>query len=395
MLVLVLLALTVLVAALLIDRVRLPAYLALMLAALAFGLAADMTFRSLGVTFGQGFVHGLEQAGLVVVAGFLARGMLIPGSTGVTGSTLLGFVSGVVPSAPAAMALGQMAAGKDQRALLVLALAILASHGVMPPSPIATAALAVTGADPLLAALSGGVAGVFGFVVALLVLRRLLGPATPSSLSLHTIVVLALPLALLILQSVAQMPSEPLGRGGQREFFIGISAPMVLLVLVLLSALIVRRERPGASLHDTSWAPLLLAVGASAGLGRMVDETGAAPLLAEHLLDLSLGLWTPLLIAALVKAMQGSSLSAVLTASGMIEPLLPALGLDDAAGRALAAAACGAGAIAVCHVNDPLFWIVQHCTRLSVSRTLLLLGGGGLLIAFGAGAALQLLRHML
>ena len=77
---------------------------------------------------------------------------------------------------------------------------------------------------------------------------------------------------------------------------------------------------------------MLLAVGAAGGLSRVFDETGMAELLAEHALHPRYGILTPFLAAAIVKTMQGNSLTAVLTASGMVEPMLPALGLDSAIG---------------------------------------------------------------
>jgi GntP family gluconate:H+ symporter len=89
-----------------------------------------------------------------------------------------------------------------------------------------------------------------------------------------------------------------------------------------------------------------------------------AELLAEYAIHPRYGILTPFLAAAIVKTMQGNSLTAILTASGMVEPMLPALGLDSASGRALAAAAVGAGSIAICHVNDPFFWIAAHMTKL-------------------------------
>ena len=54
-----------------IQRLRLPAYLALMLVVLAYGIAANMTFQSIGKAFGLGFVAALEQTGLLVMAGGL------------------------------------------------------------------------------------------------------------------------------------------------------------------------------------------------------------------------------------------------------------------------------------------------------------------------------------
>ena len=100
----------------------------------------------------------------------------------------------------------------------------------------------------------------------------------------------------------------------------------------------------------------------------------------------------PFLAAAIVKTMQGNSLTAVLTASGMVEPMLPALGLDSASGRALAAAAVGAGSMAICHVNDPFFWIAAHMADLSPLRALRTVSLGSLAVAVAVLLVLVVLR---
>ena len=56
---------------LLIQRFAMPAFLALMAVVVGYGIAANMTFQSIGKAFGLGFVAALEQAGLLVVAGAL------------------------------------------------------------------------------------------------------------------------------------------------------------------------------------------------------------------------------------------------------------------------------------------------------------------------------------
>jgi GntP family gluconate:H+ symporter len=155
-----------------------------------------------------------------------------------------------------------------------------------------------------------------------------------------------------------------------------------------------RRWQPEA-LADMRWAPLLLTVGAAGGFARVLDETGMAELLAEYVLDPRLGLLVPFLAAAIVKTMQGNSLSAVLTASGMVEPLLPALGLDNDAGRALAAAAAGAGSIAICHANDPFFWIAAHIAGFSSARALRTISLGSVVVAGAALIVVALLRLVL
>ena len=115
------------------------------------------------------------------------------------------------------------------------------------------------------------------------------GDHAAGSLSLGWLAI-AIPIALLIVQSFAQMPSEPLGKGGAREFYTGISKPLVLAVLAIALALLLSRRWQPAVLADTSWAPLLLTVGAAGGFARVLDETGMAELLAEYVLDPRLGL---------------------------------------------------------------------------------------------------------
>ena len=115
----------------------------------------------------------------------------------------------------------------------------------------------------------------------------------------------------------------------------------------------------------------------------------------EHVLHPRYGILTPFLAAAIVKTMQGNSLTAVLTASGMVEPMLPALGLDSATGRALAAAAVGAGSMAICHVNDPFFWIAAAMAKLSPGRALYVISLGSLVMAVGALVTLAAVRQFL
>ena len=70
-----LLPVAVVVLVLLVQRFGLPVFLALMAVVAGYGIAADMTFQSIGKAFGLGFVTALEQAGLLVMAGALV-GML-------------------------------------------------------------------------------------------------------------------------------------------------------------------------------------------------------------------------------------------------------------------------------------------------------------------------------
>ena len=380
---------------LLIQRLHLPAFLAIMATVVVYGIAADMTFQSVGKAFGLGFTAALEQAGLLVVAGALVQALVLRQPLGTGTSALVGALAGLGASATGGLALLQPAGQDAPRRAVGLALTLLAVSSLVAPSPLAVAATSVmkasntamlTVAVPLAA-----IAALLGWWA---VARQLPSTTVAGWLDWTWLAVL-IPIALLIVQSVAQMPSEPLGKGGAREFYIGISKPLMLAVIAItLGVLFAGRWQPSA-LAGRSWAPLLLAVGASGGLARVFDETGMAELLAEYALHPRFGILTPFLAAAIVKTMQGNSLTAVLTASGMIEPMLPALGLDSASGRALAAATIGAGSMAICHVNDPFFWIAASMGRLSPARALSVISLGSAVMAIGALVAIAAVKQFL
>jgi gluconate:H+ symporter, GntP family len=369
---------------LLVQRLRLPAFLAIMATVVVYGIAADMTFLSVGKAFGLGFTAALEQIGLLVVAGALVQALVLRGPLGTGTSAVAGALAGLSQSAAGGLALLQATGQEAPRRALGLALTLLIFAGLVAPSPLAVAAASVMKANirtmAMIAVPVAMVAAIAGWVH---VARQVPAATSPGRLGMAWLAV-AIPIALLIVQAVAQMPSEPLGKGGAREFYIGISKPLMLTALaVTLGVLFAGRWQPSA-LVGRSWAPLLMAVGAASGLSRVFDETGMAELLAERVLDPRYGLIVPFLAAAIVKTMQGNSLSAVLTASGMVEPMLPALGLDSASGRAIAAAATGAGSIAICHLNDPFFWIAAHMGGLTPAKALRTISLGSLLVALVA-----------
>jgi GntP family gluconate:H+ symporter len=372
---------------LLTQRFRVPAFLALMAVVVAYGIATEMTFQSIGKAFGLGFAAALEQAGLLVMAGALVGRLLIKQPLPGPAAAIAGALAGLGGSASGALALLQPAG----RAV-GLALTLLAAQALVAPSPLAVAAASVMHADITTMVWIAVPVAIVAAAVGWVLFAR--GNHEAGRLSFGWLAI-AIPIGLLIVQSFAQMPSEPLGKGGAREFYNGISKPLMLAVLAIALALLLSRRWQPSVLSDTSWAPLLLTVGAAGGFARVLDETGMAELLAEYMLDPRLGLLVPFLAAATVKTMQGNSLSAVLTASGMVEPMLPALGLDSPTGRALAAAAAGAGSIAICHVNDPFFWIATHMAGVTPARGLRLIGLGSAAVALVALVLLVALRLVL
>ena len=412
-------------------------FLAIAVIASVFGLVAGFSIGFLGKAFGTGFSQAILSPGLVIVAaGFVAG---LAESTAASGwiiakidhwrwlrstrlAALLGLVAGIGASPGSAFALltpllrtTVRVAPERMAATIALALAISASHGLMLFAPVPIAAASILGA-------AWGRVVLFGLPVALLLIafgtawtrwlsivgagsRPSTTEATPvrekqdSWAAIVLLLATAIPLLMLIVQSVGDIPSEPLGGGAAREMVIGLGRPLILFV-VGLGTMIVGLWRSSVKLlADFTWTErmlanvsgVLLTVGAAGGLQRICQETGMAELLAEHLLGWPGGLLVPFLIAALIKTLQGSSLVAAITTAGMMQPLLVPLGIGDENGKALATLAIGAGAMTMSHVNDEYFWLVTATMGLAPHRGLATVTVGTLLQGLIAVTALLVL----
>ena len=137
-----LLPLAVVAIALAIQRLRVPAYLALMAVVVGYGIAAQMTFQSIGKAFGLGFVAALEQTGLLLVAASLVAALLRPQPLTPASAAVAGILAGLGGSATSGLALL-----KPAGRAVTLALAILAVHALVAPSPLAVAAMSVMKAN--------------------------------------------------------------------------------------------------------------------------------------------------------------------------------------------------------------------------------------------------------
>src|SRR5512139_3335916 len=138
-----LLPIAVVAIVLLIQRVHLPAFLAIMATVVVYGIAADMTFQSVGKAFGLGFSAALEQVGLLVVAGALAGSLVLRQPLGTGTAAAAGALAGLGASAAGGLALLQPAGQDAPRRALGLALTLLAFSALVAPSPLAVAAASV------------------------------------------------------------------------------------------------------------------------------------------------------------------------------------------------------------------------------------------------------------
>lgn len=415
------------------GRWRVIPFAAVVAAALVFGLLNAMSLEWIGKAFGAGFGQTAAALGLTVLAGAVvaeiaeasggaariaAFGARRPGALLTLAA---GVVAGIGATAAATFALLTplaRALGGPRRGPVALGLGLSAGHALLLPSPIVIAAVTIIGADWRLALAYGlpaaiasalaahawsrvGSAGADDEVVPVAETggggrRGAAGRRGATALVVTSIVLVAM----LTMRSLADIASEPFGGGPAREKILAFGLPLLLLLGGGGLAFLMTWRWERGVLGDGGLlaraiaraAPLVLLVGATGGLSKVLQVTGMPEMNAELALDWRAGwILVPFLAAATVKTLQGSSLVAAIAGAGMVAPMLATLGLDDPSGRALAALAVGAGALTFAHVNDPLFWLVADAAGMRAPTAFLRFALGTLVQGLAGLAVLALI----
>ena len=107
-------------------------------------------------------------------------------------------------------------------------------------------------------------------------------------------------------------------------------------------------------------ASILVITAAGGSFGAILKTLPLADALSSALLSLSIGVFLPFIIAALLKTAMGASTVAMFVTSAMVAPLMPSLGFTSELAKALVIMAIGAGSMTVSHANDSYFWVVSQ-----------------------------------
>jgi len=114
---------------------------------------------------------------------------------------------------------------------------------------------------------------------------------------------------------------------------------------------------------------IILLTGAGGVFKQVLTDTGAGTLLATSLSDAGFPIIVfAFLSAAIVRVVQGSSTVAMITAAGLISPLLADTDLSGA-NLACIVIAIASGASIFSHVNDSGFWLVGQYLRITEKQT--------------------------
>jgi GntP family gluconate:H+ symporter len=374
-----LLLLSILLIILLTTRLQVHAFLALLLSGILFGLFAGIPLADIVVAIEEGFGGTIGKIGVVIVAGtiigtFLERSggayalaeriLKVIGQKHVPlAMSIIGYIvsipvfadSGFVILAPLNRALSRRAGITLAASAIALALGLMASHTMMPPTPGPIAAAGILEADLGLVILVGLpvsiLAMLLGWLWAVKVASRVdidpapdlteqdlserLAAAPPATKAFLPILV---PIFLIVLKSIAEYPSHPFGTGVVVSLLSFVGAPIIALLLGVVIAITLPKKFEAKMLSVNGWAGdgllaaaiIIMITGAGGAFGKVLQKSGIAEIIGSGMSGVNMGLWLPFLVAAAIRAAQGSATVAIITTASVLAPLTGALGLDSA-----------------------------------------------------------------
>ncbi len=201
------------------------------------------------------------------------------------------------------------------------------------------------------------------------------GKGTPSfGLALGLI---ALPLIMISLNTIGSRFVEKDSDLYNWLAFIGHPFTAILVACLMAFYLLgARRGVPNARIMEICGSALqpagiiILVTGAGGVFKQVLVDSGVGTALGNYLAGSGLPIVIlAFVLSAAVRVIQGSATVAMLTACGLIIPMLQPLGLDGAQ-LAAVTIAIGGGSIVLSHVNDSGFWLASRYLGLSEMQTL-------------------------
>lgn len=398
----------------LILAVKLHAFLALILTSMALGLAAGMPPEKVLRSVQNGFGDALGFIAVVVGLGaMIGRFLEYSGSGRALADWLLDrfgkdraawamlisaflvglpifFEVGVVILAPLVWNLAR----ETKRSLLYYGLPMLAAltvlHSLVPPHPAPAAAAQLLGSNLGKTILYGVATSIPMTIIAGIFYggwcsKRLFIPvpkmaevSSSASDGLKPppipviILLLVLPVLLIFGSTIASLYQVPF-----RGVAIFLGHPFTALAVTTLIAIYLFGLRRGltrekaARMATESLAPmgaLLCIIGGGGAFKQIIVDSGAGPYLGKVLITSSISpLIVVYLVAVAMRIAQGSATVAIITAAGIVAPIVK--GIPGYSPEILVLALC-CGGTAFSHVNDSGFWMVNQYFGMTVPQTL-------------------------
>ena len=396
-------------------KFKLHPFLALILAALGYGLFSGMPLNGIVASINNGFGNTVGSIGIVIIAGciigtFLEKSggayVMAKGVMKLTGEKrvplamlLLGYVisipvyadSAFVILTPLNKAMSTKAKITLAATAIALGLGLTITHCLVPPTPGPISAAGIMEADLGLVILTGIAASAVAVITALVFVTKyasktyinpnpegndngVIEEVKKAPSVIKSCIPVIVPLLLIVLKSISDFPTAPFGTGTGRMVISFIGEPVIALLIGLALSLTLPEKLDREMLSLTGWvgesltsaAMIIMITAAGGSFGMVLRDSGIANILGDALSGFNLGIWLPFIIAASLKTAQGSSTVAIITTASLIAPLMGVLGFETALAKALAVTSICSGAMVVSHVNDSFFWVVTQMSGMNV-----------------------------
>lgn len=404
---------TVVLLILLISKLKIHAFLSLIIAGLLFGIAVGLNPVDVATSIAAGFGGTMQSIGIVIVLGVLIGQILeVTGGAqkiadsilkvvGIKRATYATSLTGGVISIPVFCDSGYIIlnpvikamsrSGNIPFATLVVALmsSLLTTHAFVPPTPGPVAAAAIYGADL-------GKVMLYGLIVSCAVLvvcsiwanSRFIKGKYPEIATIDTDVLekekefqevvakapstfksyvpIVVPIILIVAASFIKMENTP----GRIIAFLG--TPWIALFIGTILAFTLP-SKINATVTD-AWvsdsmkgaAEILLITAAAGGFAKVLQSTALGETLSSMIVNLGLPvILIPFLMSTLLCVALGSTTVALMTVGAVMAPIIGSLGLSPE----MAVLATAAGSIACCHTNSSYFWCVSKLAGFDLAKS--------------------------
>ncbi|BBO57554.1 GntT/GntP/DsdX family permease [Cobetia sp. AM6] len=407
----------------LVMRLRLHAFVALLVVSLGVGLATGMQPDAIidSVTNGMGNTLGFV-ATVVGLGAMFGKMLEVSGGVDRMANTLLGrfgtsrsqwalALTGFLVAIPVFLdvafiilvPLVYALARRSGRSLLYYGIPLLAglavTHSFIPPTPGPIAVAKLIGADLGYVILFGALCGLPAMIVAGPIFGRFIAARidaripdymenTGSVMSDEEVnqrapgfglilSIVLLPLALIVLNTVSGFL---FGDDSPLVGWLGfLGHPFVALSLATLMAFTLLGTRRGMTREQVMEVAtkalepagiIILVTGAGGIFKQMLIDSGVGDVLGNLMADSNLPpILLAFLIATAVRVIQGSATVAMITAAGLMAPVIDTLALSGPV-LGLVVIAIASGATVLSHVNDSGFWLVSRYFGLTEKETL-------------------------
>jgi GntP family gluconate:H+ symporter len=392
-------------------RFHVHAFFALLIACFVVGLGVQMPFADILETAKNGFGGIMKSLGFIIVLG-TTLGVLLEhtGSTRVMAAFILkkvgeknaalamsitGFIVGMPIFCDSGFivlsGLNRSLANRTGVSVIVmsvsLATGLYAVHCLIPPHPGAASAASLVGVDFGKLILIGIVAALPAMIVGNW-WARYAGKKMPVVFADEEIIPGAIekppsvikaflpvvvPIILIALKSFLVIEKSS---GVWLNIFSSLGDPVIALAIGVLLALNCSRSWTRSTISKQlqggaeKAGGILVIIGAGGAFGAVLAATKVGEHISGVLPLSSIGILFPFLITSVLKTAQGSSTVAIITAASIIQPLLPALGLETENGKLLCVLSMGAGSMMISHANDAYFWVIAKFSGLEMKTML-------------------------